>query len=92
MFREKWAVLNDNLVCGNISNIQIKKSMPASYFYIINKKKIMLEYINCPNASNGLAEKGFATLKSIFTPQQYAKLIGLNNQPIYRSTINMARC
>lgn len=91
MFRKKWAVLNDNLVCGNINNIQIKKSMPARYLYIMIKKKIVLVNINCPNASNGLAEKGFVTLKSIFTPQQCEELIGLNNQPIYYSAINIAR-
>jgi uncharacterized protein len=51
----------------------------------------MLENINWQNASNELAEKGFVTLKSILTPQQCEKLIGLYNQPIYRFTINMAR-
>lgn len=51
----------------------------------------MLENINWQNASNELNEKGFVTLKSILTPQQCEELIGLYNQPIYRSTIHMAR-
>lgn len=51
----------------------------------------MLENIDWQNASNELSLKGFTRLKSVLTPTQCVELISLYDQPIYRSTINMAR-
>lgn len=51
----------------------------------------MLGNINWQSASNELTEKGFVTLKHVLSPAQCKELIELYNQPIYRSTINMAR-
>lgn len=51
----------------------------------------MLENIDWQNATDELSNKGFIRLKSILTPPQCVELISLYDQPIYRSTINMAR-
>ena len=51
----------------------------------------MLENINWQIATDELADKGFVTLKSILLPSECNELIALYDQPIYRSTINMAR-
>lgn len=51
----------------------------------------MLSTINWQSATEELSEKGFVKLSSVLTSQQCEELIALYDQPIYRSTINMAR-
>ena len=51
----------------------------------------MLSTINWQSATEELSEKGFVKLSSVLTTQQCDELIALYDQPIYRSTINMAR-
>jgi uncharacterized protein len=56
-----------------------------------NHLKKMLKNINWQETSEELSEKGFVTLKSILKTSECEELIALYDQPIYRSTINMAR-
>ena len=51
----------------------------------------MLTNIDWQNTSEELCKKGFVKLSSSLTLTQCEELIALYNQPIYRSTINMAR-
>ncbi len=51
----------------------------------------MLEKINWQIITEELSNKGFVNLKSILSPSQCDELIALYDEPIYRSTINMAR-
>ena len=51
----------------------------------------MLENIDWQTATEELSERGFVKLSSVLTPLQCEELIALYDQPIYRSTINMAR-
>jgi uncharacterized protein len=51
----------------------------------------MLSTINWQSVTEELSEKGFVKLSSVLTPLQCEELIALYEQPIYRSTINMAR-
>lgn len=51
----------------------------------------MLENIDWQNATDELSNKGFTRVNSALTPSQCVELISIYDQPIYRSTINMAR-
>jgi uncharacterized protein len=64
----------------NINKINIPK-----------RSNSMLKNINWEVISEELSDKGFVTLKSILNPLECEELIALYDQPIYRSTINMAR-